>query len=218
MEGRNENDYTAVFSYIRNVLQIKPISSMSDYEKAMRNALRKVFVEKLSETKHRTIQVSGCYFHFTQVNFWIDYRVSLLFTVDLISIFSCWAIFFSNCYIIFFFYWHLELESSSLHVRKLSTRSYLKPTLTMWYTLAWFFIGQRKSRPTFTLSSYLRQSLPRIILGCILRIYEILVHVTKLFYNSRNFFLCNNKIYVSLFSYVAICVQKCLPTVAVIQF
>lgn len=68
MEGRNEDDYTSIFTYIRDTLNLKPNTSMSDYEYAMRNALKNVFVEKVGRNEYRAIKIGGCVFHFAQVS------------------------------------------------------------------------------------------------------------------------------------------------------
>lgn len=59
MDGRNTEDYEAVFEYFKKtVKELRPLRSMSDYESAMRKALKSVYPR---------IQIGGCYFHHNQV-------------------------------------------------------------------------------------------------------------------------------------------------------
>lgn len=67
MEGKNEDDYISVFKHVKKVLGFRPDTSMSDYEGAMRNGLKKVFREKIGHKQYRTIRVGGCFFHLSQV-------------------------------------------------------------------------------------------------------------------------------------------------------
>lgn len=67
MQGRNEDDYVAVFKHVKKVLKFNPDTSMSDYEGAMRNGLKRVFRQKIGHKKYKTIRVGGCFFHLSQV-------------------------------------------------------------------------------------------------------------------------------------------------------
>lgn len=49
--------YKAVFEYLKNELSVDASSVMSDWERAIRSAAREIW-------EH--VELSGCYFHFTQ--------------------------------------------------------------------------------------------------------------------------------------------------------
>lgn len=58
MTRKTEESYKAVFEYIHNnIIQLDGKAFMSDYEKAMRNALKKLFPNS---------KMDACWFHFTQ--------------------------------------------------------------------------------------------------------------------------------------------------------
>lgn len=58
MKGRTQEAYNSLMRYIEeNVCRLRPTSFMSDYETALRNALRYIFPE---------CDVNGCYFHYCQ--------------------------------------------------------------------------------------------------------------------------------------------------------
>lgn len=58
MSRKTEEAYTAVFKYINdNIIDLNGKASMTDYEKVMRNALKKLFPN---------MKLDACWFHFTQ--------------------------------------------------------------------------------------------------------------------------------------------------------
>ena len=62
MEGKNESLYEAVFSTLMAIcngynISIKPLKIMSDFESALRNALKQVFP---------SVELNGCFFHYCQ--------------------------------------------------------------------------------------------------------------------------------------------------------
>lgn len=58
MKGRTKEAYISLLRYIEeNVCRLRPASFMSDYEAALRNALRSIFPE---------CEINGCYFHYCQ--------------------------------------------------------------------------------------------------------------------------------------------------------
>lgn len=58
MEGRTADDYVAVLHKVKEILQITPQTTISDFEKAERKALQTVFP---------TAKIIGCFFHYSQV-------------------------------------------------------------------------------------------------------------------------------------------------------
>lgn len=57
MSRKTEEAYIHLFEYLKTICDFQPISFMTDYEVAMRNALRTVFPEA---------QFYSCWFHFCQ--------------------------------------------------------------------------------------------------------------------------------------------------------
>lgn len=64
MSTKSEEDYAAVFKYIKEKFPMfSPQVAMSDYEKGLRNAIKKVFT-----TESNSIRIGGCFFHYCQVS------------------------------------------------------------------------------------------------------------------------------------------------------
>lgn len=58
MSKKSTKAYTAVFEYIeKNIMKLQPVSFTTDYETAMRNALRKIYA---------AVELIACWFHYTQ--------------------------------------------------------------------------------------------------------------------------------------------------------
>lgn len=60
MERKTTGAYVAVFEELRRLLpNLNIVKAMCDYELALRNALRHVFLE---------IEIDACFYHYVQVN------------------------------------------------------------------------------------------------------------------------------------------------------
>ena len=58
MSSKSQSSYEHLFAYIdKNVINFKPTSFISDYEKALRNSLKATFP---------TAKIKGCWFHYCQ--------------------------------------------------------------------------------------------------------------------------------------------------------